>query len=41
VRAVYRAGWKARDEATRRGLVELLERMRGEVEAAGDVKTSA
>ena len=34
VRAVYRAGWKARDEATRRRLVELLERMVGEVEAA-------
>src|SRR5947208_1844535 len=33
VRAVYRAGWKARDEATRRRLVELLERMVGEVEA--------
>jgi len=41
VRAVYRAGWKARDEATRRTLVELLDRMRGEVEALGDAKTSA
>jgi len=34
VRAVYRAGWKARDEAARRRLVELLERALGEVEAA-------
>ena len=41
VRAVYRAGWKARDDATRHTLVELLDRMRGEVEALGDAKTSA
>src|SRR5256884_1734321 len=41
VRAVYRAGWKARDDASRRTLVELLDRMRGEVEALGDAKTSA
>src|SRR5256886_9808157 len=34
VRAVYRAGWKARDEAARRRLVELLERTLGEVEGA-------
>jgi len=40
VRAVYRAGWKARDDATRHTLVELLDRMRGEVEAVGDAKTS-
>ena len=33
-RAVYRAGWKARDEAARRRLVELLERTLGEVEGA-------
>lgn len=34
VRAVYRASWKARDEAQRRRLVELLERALSEVEAA-------
>src|SRR5437016_13220427 len=34
VRAVYRAGWKARAEAARRRLVELLERTLGEVEGA-------
>ena len=32
MRAVYRAAWKARDEAARRRLVELLERTLGEVE---------
>src|SRR5216117_716812 len=41
VRAVYRAGWKARDDATRHTLVGLLDRIRGEVEALGDAKTSA
>jgi DNA-binding PadR family transcriptional regulator len=33
VRQVYRAGWKAPDEAARRRLVELLERAAAEVEA--------
>jgi DNA-binding PadR family transcriptional regulator len=32
VRAVYRAGWKARDEADRRRLVELVEKMVADVE---------
>src|SRR5690349_16385102 len=32
MRAVYRAGWKARDEADRRRLVELVEKMVADVE---------
>jgi len=35
VKAVYRTGWKARDEATRQRLVAILDRVVGEVEAAG------
>src|SRR6059036_2838580 len=31
VKAVYRTGWKARDDATRQRLVEILDRMVGEV----------
>jgi DNA-binding PadR family transcriptional regulator len=34
MRAVYRAGWKARDEAQRTRLVDVLERALSEVEAA-------
>src|SRR5256886_3056137 len=41
VRAGYRAGCKGRDDPTPRTRVELLHRMRGEVEALGDAKTSA
>ena len=36
VKRVYRAGWKARDEATRTRLVEILNRALSEVEALGD-----
>lgn len=36
VRAVYRAGWKARDDATRQRLAQILERVVGEVEALTD-----
>jgi len=32
VKAVYRTGWKARDEATRQRLVAILDRVVGEVE---------
>jgi len=32
VKAVYRTGWKARDEATRQRLVTMLDRVVGEVE---------
>jgi len=32
VKAVYRTGWKARDEATRQRLVAMLDRVVGEVE---------
>lgn len=35
VKAVYRTGWKARDEAARARLVAILDRVVGEVEAAG------
>src|SRR5438128_8545752 len=35
VKAVYRTGWKARDDATRQRLVAILDRGVGEVEAAG------
>ena len=35
VKAVYRTGWKARDDATRQRLVAILDRVVGEVEAAG------
>ncbi len=34
VRAVYRAGWKARDEATRARLAAILDKVLSEVEAA-------
>ncbi len=33
VKAVYRTGWKARDEATRQRLVAILDRVVGEVES--------
>lgn len=36
VRAVYRAAWKARDDATRQRLAQILERVVGEVEALTD-----
>jgi DNA-binding PadR family transcriptional regulator len=35
VKGVFRAGWKARDEATRTRLVEILNRALSEVEALG------
>jgi DNA-binding PadR family transcriptional regulator len=36
VRVVYRAGWKARDDATRQRLTQILERVVGEVEGLTD-----
>jgi hypothetical protein len=36
VRVVYRAGWKARDDATRQRLTQILERVAGEVEGLTD-----
>jgi len=33
VKAVYRAGWRSRDEATRKQIAERLEKMREEIEA--------
>ncbi len=36
VRAVYRVGWKARDDATRERLTQILERVLGEVEGLTD-----
>jgi DNA-binding PadR family transcriptional regulator len=36
VRVVYRTGWKARDDATRQRLTEILERVVGEVEGLTD-----
>jgi len=36
VRVVYRTGWKARDDATRQRLTEILERVVGEVESLTD-----
>jgi len=33
VKAVYRAGWRSRDEATRKHIAERLEKTREEIEA--------
>ena len=35
VKAVYRAGWRSRDEATRKQIAERLEKLREEIEALG------
>jgi len=40
VKAVYRTGWKASDEATRQRLVAILDRVVGEVEALATAKSS-
>jgi len=40
VKAVYRTGWKASDEATRQRLVTILDRVVGEVEALATAKSS-
>jgi hypothetical protein len=40
VRAAYRTGWKARDEATRQRLAAILDRALGEVEAVADAVRS-
>jgi len=41
VKAVYRTGWRSRDEATREGLVKILDRAMAEVEALVDAARSA
>ncbi len=40
VKAVYRTGWKASDEATRQRLVAILDRVVGEVEALATANSS-
>ena len=40
LKAVYRTGWRARDEATRQRLVTILDRVLSEVEALATAKSS-
>ena len=40
LKAVYRTGWRARDEATRQRLVTILDRVLSEVEALAPAKAS-
>ena len=41
LKAVYRTGWRARDEATRERLVTILDRVVSEVEALATAKSSS